>query len=136
MSKRKIQSSPKRGAPRTKTPKVYSKNQIAKIDRLARAQCKDATIATILGVDDETFKREFGERTRQKRDEGKAAILQAQLKMAKSQPIPAIWFGKQHLDQSDRNDVRMSGNLTVQLVDFGKAESQAFNDDGSKREDR
>lgn len=57
----------KRGAPRTKTPAAWTKAQLTRIDKLAEAQCKDTTIAETLGVDVETFRREFRERTRRKR---------------------------------------------------------------------
>jgi len=97
------------GRPRTKTPKAYTPEQLAQIDAMALAQCKDSTIAAALGVDREAFRREFTQRTRQKRAQGKAEIMEAQLKRARTNAVGAIWWGKQHLGQTDRADVTSGG---------------------------
>jgi len=108
------------GRPRTKTPKEYSAEQLALIDEMAEAQCKDTTIAERLGVDRECFKREFAQRTRQKRAEGKAKVMQAQyrgsLGTGKGAVTERIWWGKQHLAQTDRQDVTSDGEAIVPTV--------------------
>ena len=95
------------GRPRTKTPVKYSKTQLQRIDEMARAQAKDSTIACAMGIGLETFRREFRERTEQKRAEGKLELLQAQRTSAIVAKIPVmqIWAGKQHLGQSDKKEV-------------------------------
>lgn len=97
------------GRPRTKTPEVFTDQQLKQIDEMAMAQCKDTTIATVLGVDPDTFRKEFSSRTERKRAEGKAAILQSQYRQAQQNPTSAIWWGKQHLEQKDRQDVTSGG---------------------------
>lgn len=104
----------KRGAPRTKTPTTWTKAQLTRIDKLAEAQCKDTTIAEILGVDVETFRREFKERTSRKRAEGKAQLYQAQFKRATGgDATMLIWTGKQHLEQSDKQDHKIDASKAM-----------------------
>lgn len=107
-----------RGKPRTKTPAVYTKTQLRQIDAWAEAQCKDTTIAEALGVDVKAFQREFAKRTRQKRARGKACVLASQYKQALANATSAIWWGKQHLEQSDRADVaiRELPPITVRIM--------------------
>lgn len=97
------------GRPRTKTPTTWTKAQLKQIDDMAEAQCKDTTIAERLEVDVKTFKAEFSQRTRQKRAEGKAKVMQAQYRGAlstrKGAATERIWWGKQHLEQRDKQDV-------------------------------
>jgi hypothetical protein len=102
------------GRPRTVTPAKYSAAQRKRIDEMAEAQAKDAHIAAVLGVDDETFKREFGDRCIKKRAEGKARILRAQFdKAAGGDVTMGIWFGKQHLEQADKQDHKLSGEVQL-----------------------
>ena len=104
------------GRPRTKTPAMYSKSQLEQIDRMAEAQCKDTTIAVALGVDVDSFVREFAERTRRKRAEGKTTVMQSQFQQAQTTPVGAIWWGKQHLGQTDRQDVTSAGRAVAPVV--------------------
>lgn len=101
------------GRPRTKTPVVYTDEQLSLINEMAIAQCKDTTIATVLGVDPDTFRKEFSSRTEQKRAKGKATILQSQYRQAQENPTSAIWWGKQHLEQKDRQDLTSDDKLIV-----------------------
>lgn len=89
---------------------------LRKIDQLAEAQCKDSTIAELLGVDDETFRKDLSKRTSKKRLQGKACILQTQYAAAQNVrrgTTDRIWWGKQHLDQSDKEKVEHSGGITL-----------------------
>jgi len=45
-------------------------------------------------------------------------MLQAQYNMRK-QVVMAIWLGKQHLEQSDKADLAMSGSIQHDVVMFG-----------------
>lgn len=87
---------------RTKTPKEFTPEMLAKIDEMAYKQCLDATIAAQFGWQHETFKKEFGDRTHQKRCEGKNDLYRKQFDMAMSgNSTMLIWTGKQFLDQKD-----------------------------------
>ena len=103
------------GRPRTKTPDTYTPEQLAYIDLMAQAQCKDTTIAESMGIEVGVFKREFVQRTRTKRAEGKRNVLIAQYKAAAGSggPVDRIWWGKQHLEQSDKQDLKHSGALVL-----------------------
>ena len=106
------------GRPRTVTPDTYTPEQLAYIDLMAQAQAKDTLIAESMGVDRDTFKREFTQRTRTKRAEGKRNVLIAQYKAAAGSggPVDRIWFGKQHLEQSDKTDLKHSGDISIEIV--------------------
>ena len=107
------------GRPRTKTPAKWSKGQLKRIDAMAQAQCKDTTIAQVLGVDIETFRDEFSVRTAQKRDQGKARVLEAQFKgcfaKGKGAVTERVWWGKQHLEQSDKAEVKGELGFTLEI---------------------
>lgn len=107
----------KMGRPRVITPKVYSKEMLAEIDRMARAQCKDKCIASALGFDDETFRADLHKRTEQQRAIGKIEILKAQYDEANTtrNPTMLIWFGKQHLEQADKADVKQGVTISTFL---------------------
>jgi len=81
----------------------FAEEQIEQIDEYALINCKDNQIATLLGIPSETFKRHFGERCRQKRAEGQAAKMQQQYD--DKTPTMLIWWGKQHLEQSDKSQL-------------------------------
>lgn len=98
----------KRGARRTITPKKYTPAQLRKMDRMALAQCKDTTIALVLGADVKTFQAEFSKRMAKKRAEGKAIVLQVQYEAASrryGRTGDRVWWGKQHLGQSDKQAI-------------------------------
>jgi len=94
--------------PRSKTPDKYTKRQMAIIREMALHQARDHTIAEVLGVDPDTFKKDMGALTRQKRAEGKAKALKSQFVAATTlvgTPTDRVWFGKQHLEQKDKQEV-------------------------------
>lgn len=97
-------------------PTEFTDRQIHQIDRLAFRQCKDTTIAEILGVDLCQFQRHFVRRTRQKRAEGKAVLYTTQFAMGRKQPVMAIWLGKQHLEQTDKADVTSGGQSVADFM--------------------
>jgi hypothetical protein len=111
------------GRPRTETPETYSPEQLAQIDAMAEAQCKDTTIAMALGIHTETFRRQFRERTEQKRAIGKTTVMLAQYEGCKVRGTGGMsercWWGKQHLDQKDRQDLTSDdGALIVPGIVF------------------
>ena len=105
------------GAPRTRSPETVTEDMLRQIDELAMAQAKDTLIAETLGFDVTTFKNEFSKRCRQKRAQGKGLILRKQFEGCQSQDKGAvterIWFGKQHLEQTDKHEVEGSMTLRV-----------------------
>ena len=122
------QSKPKHamGRPRTKTPLTFTDEQLQRIDDYATAQAKDTTIAEAMEMDVKTFQKDFSKRCRHKRAEGKLRVLEAQLKQTQNNPVAAIWFGKQHLKQSDKGSLDVDiGNKLKGLLDWlGKRQDQ------------
>jgi hypothetical protein len=92
-------------------PLQFTKEQLDEIDLHATHQCKDNLIAVKMGIDSETFKRHFEERCRLKRAEGKAEKLKQQYN--DTTPTMLIWFGKQHLEQIDKQDLNVQGTITL-----------------------
>jgi hypothetical protein len=121
----------KRGAPRTKTPEKFTAAQKRQIDEMAEAQCRDYTIAERLGVDLATFKAEFSKRCRQKRAEGKAKVMVAQyqgsLTRGKGAVTERIWWGKQHLEQSDKQEIEQKEPFRLILTN-GRRSTKATHD--------
>ena len=103
------------GRPRTKTPDTYTPEQLAYIDKMAMAQAKDTLIAESMGIEVKTFKAEFSQRCRTKRAIGKGRVLDAQYDAASGSggPVDRIWWGKQHLEQSDKQDLKHSGAVNL-----------------------
>lgn len=108
------------GRPRTVTPAVITPDILKRIDEMAEAQCKDHTIAQEFGWDPDTFKAEFSERTSQKRAQGKNRLMRVQFALAMDgNPTMAIWGGKQHLGQTDKQTVNGTQAITVTIVHHG-----------------
>ena len=85
------------------------------LDRLALAQCKDATIAKALGMTPDGFHRrlesdaELNRYLRTKKAEGKTKLAQAQYDLAveDKNPVMLVWLGKQYLDQTDKKESKV-----------------------------
>lgn len=75
-------------------------------------QCTETEICSVLDVDDktlarwckQTYRRNFSEVFREKREGGKASLRRNQWKMSETNPTMAIWLGKQYLGQSDKRE--------------------------------
>lgn len=81
-------------------------------------QARDYTIAEAMGIEIETFRQHFSKRCSQKRAEGKLIIHTTQFKMARKQPVMAIWLGKQHLEQADKGELGGEVKLEVTVVNY------------------
>jgi len=75
------------------------------IEEMALHQCRDTTIAECLGIDVKTFKRHYAKKCVQKRAEGKIIKLEQQFN--NQNPTMLIWWGKQHLGQTDKQQVEV-----------------------------
>jgi hypothetical protein len=78
--------------------------------RLCRVQCTLAEIASVLELSEDTIERRcmevfskgFAEAWQEYSAGGKTSVRRAQFQMAQKNVVAAIWWGKQHLGQSDR----------------------------------
>ena len=99
--------------------KEFTDEQIKQIDECALINCKDNQIATLMGIPSNTFKKHFGQRCIQKRAEGQRAKMQQQYD--NKTPTMLIWWGKQHLEQSDRQELTGKGGGPIEIVSFKRA---------------
>lgn len=102
-------------------PKIkFTAQQIAKMDDLASINCKDYTIASVLGVDVATLTKYYSERLIKKRAEGRLKLRRAQRDKALITKDTAmlIFLGKNELGQADRREVtgRDGDPVVVNLV--------------------
>lgn len=92
--------------------RIWTDEQRAKIDQMALDNCHMDTIALALDVPKESLVRDFGTIIRQKRAEGRTALRRAQRKQINT-PAMAIFLGKNELGQSDRQDIKHSGEISL-----------------------
>ena len=97
----------------------FTDEQIELIDKHALHNCKDNQIATLMNIPSETFKRHFGVRCIQKRAEGQAFKLEQQYD--DKTPTMLIWWGKQYLEQSDRQELTGKGGGPIEIISFKRA---------------
>jgi hypothetical protein len=105
-------------------------------EKLCALQCTQEEICGVLGVTDKTlqawckrtYKANFSEVFRQKRQLGKMSLRRSQFKLAEKNATMAIWLGKQYLDQRDRDIAdaveRSNGVLESILALRNSAEQQ------------
>jgi hypothetical protein len=90
-------------------------------ENLCSIFCTQAEICEIMSVDDKTLRawveRHYGEVFsdvyKKHMGKGKMSLRRAQLKMAQTNPSMAIWLGKQFLNQLDRVEEQITGNVII-----------------------
>lgn len=80
--------------------RVFTEDEKAKIEQMALNNCHFETISIALEIPVNTLKRHYGRFIRQKRAEGRTIKMQQQYN--DKSPTMLIWWGKQHLDQTDK----------------------------------
>lgn len=105
---------PPKARPTGRPPKTLTSQQWAKVVEMAKAMCSIQEIADYLGLSKPTLingpeiKDRFLAITKQAAAETRLKVRQKQLDLAmQGQPVGSIWWGKQHLGQTDRNTVSM-----------------------------
>ena len=64
-----------------------------------------------------TYKKNFSEVFRSKREIGKLSLRRSQFKMAETNPTMAIWLGKQYLGQKDHKDIVVRQTIEQETID-------------------
>ena len=112
--------------------KPMTDEDFEKLVGMIRIQCTAEEICAILGMSEDTLGRRIAERNisgvknfadlyKRHQDEGKASLRRAQWKSATqdNNPTMLVWLGKNMLGQTDKQDVRMSGELAHKIqVEF------------------
>lgn len=100
-----------------------NKQGIETIKSLARIQCTDEEIASVLGVSVDTLTRPhnkelFEEAKRSGKQEGRASLRRMQFKQAEAgNSTMLIWLGKQYLEQSEKQTTALEDtNITFEIV--------------------
>jgi len=86
------------------------------VKKLAHIHCTQQEIANILEVSVDTLQRdeEFCGIYKKAMDDAKASLRRLQFRKAESgNPTMLIWLGKQYLGQTDKQDIKHSGGLSV-----------------------
>lgn len=102
--------------------KVFTKEQEQRIDELAFEGHKTGTIATLMEVDNQTLERNYGQRMTKKRIEGRRELKKAQREKAivQKDSTMLIWLGKNELEQTDKQNLDISGDLSINVVKYGE----------------
>ena len=90
-------------------------------ENLCGLQCTKDEICAFFDVTDKTleswcrrtYKAGFSEGFSQKRGLGKISLRRSQWRLAEKSATMAIWLGKQYLDQKDRIESTVDGEVTV-----------------------
>ena len=90
-------------------------------ENLCGLQCTKDEIGAFFDVTDKTleswcrrtYKAGFSEVFSQKRGLGKISLRRSQWRLAEKSATMAIWLGKQYLDQKDRIESTVDGEVTV-----------------------
>lgn len=92
------------------------------VKALAGMQCTYAEIAAVLKTSEDTITRRikddpiFAEALKGGKENGKASIRRMQYTTAKAgHAAMQIWLGKQYLNQSDKNDLDLSGGFSLTI---------------------
>lgn len=104
--------------------RTFTEQQIALIDEMALNNCKDCTIALVLGIPVNSLKRHFGRRMIQKRAEHRQELRESQTKLSKTTPAMAIFLGKNELGQVDRQEIKQETTEVQALTEKQAEEAQ------------
>ena len=100
--------------------RVFTPEEVAKIEEMAKNNLHTLTIANALGIPEPTLRDNFQEVLTQKRAEGKAELSKQQKDACKEgDRTILIWRGKQDLGQADKQEITGKGGgplLPPQLI--------------------
>tara|TARA_B100000959_G_C14966829_1_gene618109 strand:- start:1194 stop:1658 length:465 start_codon:yes stop_codon:yes gene_type:complete len=98
---------------------------VKQIEMLSGFGCSVLEMAEFFTVDESLLRRRYMDKIRHGRQKLKLRIRQLQLKYASQGSVPLLIFlGKNLLNQSDKQQIDMTGNLEAVLKECGFEESQ------------
>lgn len=94
-------------------------------EELCKIQCTQAEICAVLGITDKTltnwckktYKKSFSEIFKEKRAGGFASLRRTQFALANDNAAMAIFLGKNYLGQSDKKEINMSADTTINIIE-------------------
>lgn len=108
----------KTGRPATEITEAQWKT----LEEMAADMCTHDEMADYLGVTKRTFyaphlRERFERLTRKSAAATRWSVRKKQrMRAEKGEPVPSIWWGKQHLNQSDRNQVTGKGGGPLEFA--------------------
>lgn len=83
-------------------------------EQLCAMQCTESEICAWFNITDKTlnrwcrrtYKKNFSEIFKVKREKGLISLRRSQFQLAENNPTMAIWLGKQYLKQTDKQETR------------------------------
>ena len=91
-----------------------------RMKELALAGCQNNTIASIMGIPMNTLLDNHRKLLTKKRAERKLMLRQAQNKHLEKNPAMCIFLGKNELEQADKMENHVTGDIKVNIVDYSK----------------
>lgn len=86
--------------------------------KLASIMCTMEEMAHILGCSVDTLERRFADVIKEGRSSGKMSLRRWQWEACKKgNPALLIWMGKQHLDQKDKHETEINGQMISINID-------------------
>lgn len=87
---------------------------ITQFEQLCAMQCTESEICAWFNITDKTlakwcqrtYKKNFSEVFKIKREKGLISLRRSQFQLAENNPTMAIWLGKQYLKQTDKQETR------------------------------
>lgn len=114
----------KGGRPR----KLFTDKQWGDFEKLCQIQCTKLEICDWFDVEDDTleklvkekYNKGFSEVFELKKGKGRIALRRRQWQLSETNVAMAIFLGKNWLNQSDRQDVNLSGDIGKITFEFAK----------------
>lgn len=106
-----------------------------KVDAYLKAQCDSTAIASSLGISVDTLyircksdnNMDFSAYCQEKKAEGRELLRAKQYQVAMSgDKTMLIWLGKQYLQQTDKADIQMEGEIKQQSFDLSKLSTETL----------
>lgn len=117
------------GRPKAK----FTEQQIRDIEQMAFNQCQTNTIAKVIGCDNHTLEKHFSQVLTKKRAEGRKELRRTQMEQSAKNPTMSIWLGKQYLEQKDKQDLNVKGQMNVRHYNLSQLK-ELLKEDESKPE--
>ena len=103
---------------------VWTAAEKKRAEDMANILCTQEEICAIMDIDTNTIARiikdqyglVFSEWYKKYSAFGKQSLRRSQFKMSQQNPTMAIWLGKQILDQSDKNAVSLTADISATTV--------------------
>jgi len=106
--------------------RIFTDKELAIIDNAALQNCQNKTIAKLVGCDVDTLLAQYSDRIELKRAEFRLELHSAQAKMSKTNPVMAIFLGKNYLEQADKQEIQHGGSADLLAAVSKNRDAKAY----------